>query len=448
MNIKIFKNRTEFLFFFVLLIVAAIGSASVYLFKLNGPPIRSDGLGYYVYLPSVFIYNDISLNKFIEAYSADYGDEIQDTWNGATKYEDTGKYLNKYPVGVAVMASPFFIIAHITTVFVNNFVYFPPDGFSSNLYQAMQSISGTIYALVGLFILKRILDRYFKPTIVYCSLIILTFGTNLFHYFTYDAGFSHAYSFFLISLFLFLTIRWHNNPSKLNSILIGLTTGLITIVRPTNLLIVLFFLLWEFEFSSIQAKLKEKWNLFIKNYKNILLIIISGLIVVSIQLIYWYVITGRFIVYSYGEEGFNLTKPEILNVLFSTRKGLFFWAPVLLLIIPGFYLMYKKLKKFFIASIVFLFIYLWVASSWWHWPYGGSFGMRALIDVFPILIFPLALSFERILNIKSKFWRHFAYAVIFLLCAFTTYMMIQYWRGLIPPDGTDWNVFINALEFI
>ncbi len=443
---SIFKARSEAFFFLFLLIISLFATTSVYLFRFNGPPIRSDGLGYYVYLPATFIYNDISLNKFIDAYSKHYQDPVSNTWNGSTKYQDTNNYLNKYPVGVAVMSAPFFIIAHTITLILNNFINLPPDGFSSYLYHAAQSFSGTFYALLGLFVLKRILDKYFKLKTVYLTLIAITLGTNLFHYFTYDASFSHAYSFFLIALFLLLTIKWYKYPNVANSILIGITSGLITIVRPTNIILVILFLLWGISINKFKIDIKNRISLYIKNYKKIVLILISGLVVVFIQLLYWYLITGKFLVYSYGEEGFNFANPQITNVLFSIRKGLFFWSPILLLILPGLILLYKNLKKEFLSVIVVLIMNLWIVASWWHWPYGGSFGMRALVDILPIMAIPLGLSINRILNLKNKKLKFGLLTLIIISILFTIFFMIQYWRGYVPIDGSNLETILNVVQ--
>lgn len=442
---KIFKSRGEFLFFFVLTIVSLVASASVYALHFNGPPIRSDGLGYYVYLPTVFVYNDLSMNEFIDAYSKHYNDPPTDYWNGVYKYEDTGNYLNKYPVGVAVMSAPFFLLAHLGTLALSSVSGVPPNGFTDPLYHAAQSFSGLFYAIVGLILLKRILDKYFRAKVVYASLLAITFGTNLFHYFTYDAVFSHAYSFFLFTIFIYLTLKWYRNPNKLTSILIGLTTGLITIVRPTNLIVVLFFVFYGISFKYLRKELLQRVKLFLTNYKQLVLITLASLLVTGIQVLYWYIITGKLFVYSYTEEYFDFSKPEIFNVLFSIRKGLFFWSPILLLAIPGFYFISKKIKGYSLTVILFLLINVYIVSSWWSWWYGGGFGMRALIETFPFLALPIAVTIERISTIRNINLKRLLFTLIIVSCLFTIYLMIQYWRGYLPIDGTDWSVFLNAI---
>lgn len=55
---------------------------------------------------------------------------------------------------------------------------------------------------VGLLALAAILRRTFSPGVVAATLVVVTFGTNLFHYGTYDTTFSHIYSFCMVVLFL------------------------------------------------------------------------------------------------------------------------------------------------------------------------------------------------------------------------------------------------------
>jgi len=385
------------------------------------------------------------MNEFIDAYSKHYNDPPTDYWNGVYKYENTGNYLDKYPIGVAVMSLPFFLLAHIGTLAISQFSGVPPDGFTDPLYHAAQTFSGLFYGLLGLLILKRILDKYFKPKVVYLTLIAVMFGTNLFHYFTYDAVFSHVYSFFLFTLFLYLTIKWYSNPNKLNSLLIGATTGLIAIVRPTNLVVVLFFLLFGLSINGLGTQIRQRAALYLRKYKKILLISFAAIAVVSIQIIYWYIITGRLFVYSYTDEYFDFKNPQILNVLFSIRKGLFFWCPVLLFSIPGFYLIRNKIKGFSLPTIIFFFINAYIVSSWWSWWYGGGFGMRALIEIFPFLALPMAATFERIFVLRNRYAKGVLILFALVLIIFTTLMMIQYWRGLIPIDNSGISTIINAL---
>lgn len=95
-------------------------------------------------------------------------------------------------------------------------------------------------------------------------------------------------------------------------------------------------------------------------------------------------------VWSYEGEGFNFLDPEFSNVLFSYRKGLFIYCPVLLLAVAGVFVGVFKNKGRFGWLIAFLFISTWIISSWWMWYYGGSYGHRAFIEYYPFFAIGLA----------------------------------------------------------
>lgn len=74
---------------------------------LNAPKVYSDGFGYYAYLPAL-VRGDFTFG-FIEA----------EDWEHSLKLiEAEGGLVNKYPVGVAIMESPFFFAAHLISLFL------------------------------------------------------------------------------------------------------------------------------------------------------------------------------------------------------------------------------------------------------------------------------------------------------------------------------------------
>lgn len=57
------------------------------------------------------------------------------------------------------------------------------------------------------------------------SLIVTLFGTNLFHYATFDASYSHVYSFFLFATFLYLSAEWHRALRRVLPCSLGWSRG-------------------------------------------------------------------------------------------------------------------------------------------------------------------------------------------------------------------------------
>ena len=424
--------RKESIFVLAVFFVGIIGIFTVYSCHLNGPPIRSDGVGYYLYLPAVFIYHDIGLQRI----ATERFDGLMPVGSGASPYKNSQKYLIKYPIGEALLMMPFFFLACLASFVANVKI----DGFSF-LFQYAAAVSGLFYATAGLAILWRVLQRRFRQNTILLVLFGLLFGTNLFHYATYDSVFSHAYSFFLFCAFLCLIdelIRSGYSPGRL--ITAGAAAGLIIVTRPTNALWLLVGALYGV--SSI-PKLLKRFRFWMSHAKECLFFLAPFLGIIFLQLLYWKIITGTFIIYPYQNEQFDFLKPEIVNVLFSVRKGLFFWSPILFIALPGLFYVRKRYPELFIPALLFLPLNAYVISSWGCWWYGGAFGHRAFVESVPIFAVCLCSFYEGI----GFVWGRRAFVFVTLVCAaFSTWLMAKYWTGAIPFDGVTLSQFIKAIS--
>ena len=164
-----------------------------------------DGFGYYMYLPSAFIYDDFKKLEWLDEMDEQYG------LTGGSLYQshiqENGNYVNKYLGGVAIIQAPLFAIGHVIALNSD----YPPDGFSPP-YQMALAYGVLLYCLLALFLLRKILLRYFSDLSVGLSLILMFLATNLVQYIPIEAGLSHAYIFPLYVLLLYVTIKWHEQP--------------------------------------------------------------------------------------------------------------------------------------------------------------------------------------------------------------------------------------------
>ena len=190
-------------FILITAVLGVLSDAWIRIGLLEDPPIRSDGYSYYVYLPSWLIFHDTTL----DLVARDCCGGTFDPATGIVRWPSTGRFLNVHPIGVAVQMLPFFVVADALTRWSN----LPRDGFSM-YYQQAAALAGLAYLLAGLAILRGCLLRHFSPGIVLATLVVITFGTNLFHYGTFDATFSHTFSFCLIAALVSLTERWWEAP--------------------------------------------------------------------------------------------------------------------------------------------------------------------------------------------------------------------------------------------
>jgi len=371
----------------VLLLLFTI-TASLYL-NFSNPNwkyniISSDGRGYYAYLPALLIYNDATYAKSMKAERDSYEHGIGQLYLNELEGD---RFYNKCYPGVAVLQAPFFI----GTCGVLKLMGKPVTGYSTTFLLSVW-FGSLFYSLLGLFFLYRTLIR-FGGTIVHSTLVTATifFSTHLFFQALSAPSFSHNYSFFLFALLFFLTQRIIVKTTIKNAILIGLTLGLIFLVRPTNILVVLFL---PFFFKSREELGQFILRLF--NLKNgiLLSITLSITIIASILLILYQWQTGLWLVWSYSGEGFYFFNPRIYETLFSYRIGIFVHIPTLILGIIGLKKMALLVPYKTITWIGYFMILIYITSSWWCWDYASTFGHRALSEHMILFSFPLLFLLE------------------------------------------------------
>lgn len=397
----------------ILAILALAAVAYIYGLQLNTPPIRSDGAGYQAYLPALFIDHDLTFKTYV-------GRAVGGKLPGIRLYAATGNYLDKYPIGTALLQGPFFLVADGMTILFG----WNRSGVSLP-YQVANVVSGIFYFLLGVRLIYRTLRDHFEKEIALLTIWLVTFGTNVFHYATYDASFSHVYSFALIALFVRLSLRYNAKPAADIAALAGATLGLIIITRVNNGVVALVALgAW------IGAAIAGLWRAAI--WRDAAIFALCAAVAVSPQLLYWHVATGHFLIYSYGDEWFDFTKPHVVDFLFSIQKGLFFWSPALLICLIGFFAMPRTLRVFGAWAAVCMAVHVYVCSSWYDWLFGSGYGSRPFVDMMGILALPMAAGLSLIVAHSSIV---VARSIAGLLIALNLVLMNGYWIKVVPFDG-------------
>jgi hypothetical protein len=146
--------------------------------------------------------------------------------------------------------------------------------------------------------------------------------------------------------------------------------------------------------------------------------------------------TGDWIVSSYGSLGFTFDSPHLAGVLVSPRKGLFFYAPLLLLAVPGLLTLPGRLREWRVPIALLLVLNTYLIASWWDWQFGGSYGHRGFVDVYPAFALGLAATFSRVSG--RPVLRTAVTCAVMLLCALSLFQMLQYWHGVLPMSDVTW----------
>jgi hypothetical protein len=418
------KNKYVYLATILFLIVALKIDFDQHRWQQNRV-FQYDTFGNHNYLPSFFLYNDISQYKFMDTIYNRYkpaGEGIK--MYGLFKIEKTGKYCNKYPMGVSVFQMPLFLVAHLHNLITKQDA---SDGYSSP-YQHSVVLSTLLFTVWGFILLTNFLLVYFNKKEVFITILLLSFATNLFHYATSESGFSHPYLFFIFCAVLYLTEKWYKVPNYKYSILIGICIGLSAITRPIDALVFLVPLFWDWKRISNLEFLKS-------NKYYILIAILFTFLTALPQMIYWKYITDSWIFFSYPGEQFEFGRFRVIQGLFSYRKGWFIYTPIAFL---GFIALFKIPKDsvyyFYKKPILIFFIpMIYIVFSWHSWFYGWSFGCRSLIETLPLLAFPIAFLVKSIFNLKL-FYRVASILGLSFLIYLNLFQTWQYTVGILPGN--------------
>jgi len=367
-----------------------------------------DALGYYMYLPSAFIYNDATQLKWFPDIDKKY--QVSGGWvYQANIYKKTNKYVFKYLGGEAIIEMPFFLIGHV----IAKTFHYDADGFSPP-YQYAIAFGILFYCLLSVILLRKILLRFFDDITTAVTLLLVMLATNIIQYVAIDSAQSHGIIFPLYALILYVTIKWHEKPRLFWACAIGYIIGLAAICRPTEAVILFIPLLWG---TQTKESAKEKWSLVKQNKKHIWYAMFFVFLGVLPQLIYWQIATGFFI-YDVGSK-WSFLNP-FFSVLFGFESGWFIYTPVTIFFIWGMFYMspkepFGKPYPFKKAVIWFCILNIYIIISWFDGNPDSTYSCRRLSQSYPVFALPLAAFIERINLIKMPSWHRIGKITFYIL---------------------------------
>ncbi len=442
---KVPINRSVFLAWLVA--VAAIASG----FYCHAPWNRhivfgGDCWGYYAYLPATFIHHDLDNLEETFAASARNGCAAPNlAATGLVHEVIPGKVVLKYSSGIAYMYAPFFGLAHAMARWWG----FAPDGWSLP-YLLLANISCLVYVFAGLWLLGKLLQRLFSPAIAALAILTLALATNLFFFTVSSPAMAHGYLFFWFCGLVYATHHFYEKKQWKHALVIGLSCGMITLSRPSEIFCVLIPLLYGISGSRgiseriefLRQHARKVWSA-------------AGLFLLPLlpQMIYWKWTSGKFLFYSYGNESFDFLHPHILGGLLDFKNGWFIYTPVMWLAVIGLIFLWKD-KNWRLPVYAFLPPFIYVTYSWWCWNYINGFGSRPMIDVYPLLAIPFCYTMQWLLKQRAG-----KIALALLLLFFTGLNLFQTWQfkqGILWTEvaskayylstfgktGLDWNAMV------
>jgi hypothetical protein len=378
----------------------------------------TDPVGYYSWLRSAVIDGDLDTTDEYVHYEQDKLDII---FPGPIGYNR-----NPYAVGSAILWSPFYLAAHLTSAVLG----LPTDGYAPP-YVFAAGISSAIYALIGLWLIYRIAADLFGSRVAAWATVGVWWSTPLLFYMYSHPIMSHANDAFANALFVY--VWWHTRPARSDRgrLLLGAALGLAALVRTQNALLVALPLAETIvDWRAARRIHPRSW------LRSVALFVFAALIVFSPQLIAWQQTYGTVFPgnpYAVYGDTLDFASPHFFDVLLSSARGLFVWSPIVALAIAGLLLQLWRVER----TLGFALALGWLAQvylvgSWSAWSAAASFGQRFMINGTPVYILGLAAWLARLQQRIE--WKPIGAAVV-LFIAWNLLLMAQYIVELIPRAG-------------
>jgi hypothetical protein len=417
----------------LLLLAVLLGAVTIYQPYISGPAIRSDGVGYHAWTRALF---DTKLSFCDWKYSPECF---------VTYADPTSTFCqNKYPFGVALLRLPVMAFVIDSTR--------PVTEITEAEHRACLIIAAVCLWLTAALLTYACALLRLRPGRSSIAIALTLFGTGLFHYGTYDAGFSHVYSALFVCVLLTLAIRARTRGVAMPAWGVFAAAFFLMSIRSTNIIVLSILTaawLWT-EIPQLPRRLRERAVL--RDIFRRLWPLAAGIgLAMALQIAESSYIHRTFTISSYGAETcsnsspdantFIFSRPMQAEVLLSWERGLFTYYPVFALaLVAGFAVRSTRRWTALLAALVVAYDVLY--GFWNFWQLGGGMGHRGFIEITPVLAIVLAVTAHALPARMAS-----ALLIAGTTCAMVTVqVMIGYWIGTFPAGGASAAVYKQHLR--
>lgn len=389
---------------------------------------RIDPVGYYSWARSVLIDGDLNVkNEFV------HFDMDKDTPTTPTGYKHS-----QWAAGSGFMWLPAMAVADLG-VGSSTGAPVARDGYSWP-YVLAAALSSTLAGLGAVLLTYALARRLFGRFAALLASIVVWLATPMVYYQYYEPLFSHANDVFLNALFVVLWwqarrrgYRWHWMFT------LGLVGGAAVWLRTQNVILLAVVGL-EAAYDLVASIRRRAWRSQLRPLAARVGALLAGFLALFIpQLLFWHTVYGAWVVNTYQATGggtFDWRGQHVLEVLLSTDRGLFVWAPITLVCLAGVAFLFRADRRLACLLSAVALLQLYVIGSWSHWEGGAAFGPRFWIAQVPFFTLSLAALVAYLTRRFAGFPLRFALVALGgLFIAWNAFLMLQYVTGIVPATG-------------
>jgi hypothetical protein len=347
----------------------------------------ADAAYYYAYLPSLMLDRDLD---FTNQY------EVTGNWY-FLKRTPTGKPGNVFGIGPALFELPAFAIGHGLAIVTGS----RRDGFSG-WEEALVLWMSVLFGVGALVMAGRLAQRRVGPRwSAWVGPLVVALAGPVAYYATRQPGYAHPAATFFAA---WLVERWDASydgdaPRSLRMwLVLGAVFGAAVLARPQSIL--WGVLLAAACVDDLRRRGTTKLPVLLARWTAAAAL---AFVVFLPQLLAWKILYGAYYIVPQGDGFMRWDSIAWLDTLFSSRNGLFPWAPLLLPCLCGLALV--RPRRLVIALVAGVFLQALVNGAAWDWWAGGSFGGRRFDSAYIAFALGGAALLDRAIAIVRAGWR-------------------------------------------
>jgi hypothetical protein len=341
-----------------------------------GARLQSDGFYYFAYLRSIIFDRDVE-------FSNDYRLLGLDDKPHLFVPTPTGYAQSAWTIGPAIVWSPFFAAAHPIAARLQASGADVNTTGTSYPYRQAVCIAGLVYALLGCWFMYGLVSSFFDVRLATGAVVFTITGSFMLWYMVKEPSMTHAPAMAGVAGFTWLWVRTRGTRSLAGWALLGGIAGFITLIRWQN---ALFAILPAWEAAALliaSARAGDR-----RSVQNTLtagvLFTACAIVAFMPQMLAWRSIYGSYLAVSPVGPQIRLSDPQLVDILFSSRNGLFPWSPVLYLGAVGLGLFAWIRPAVGLPMIAAVAAMTWFNASIQDWWGSDGFGGRRFDGTIPL----------------------------------------------------------------
>lgn len=331
-------------------------------------------------------------------HNLDWSSETQPP-NGIPFRTSKGLQPSPWPVGPALMWSPFFLATHVYVLLTD-----PSSANGWTLpYLAATAASSMVYGLIGVLVVYHLCCHFGPRGLAVVTALLVLFATPLFFYVFRQPMMAHSTSLLASACLMLVCVLLDNDvlPWRYAGVSMGVFTGLSMLLRWTSVLLAIIplgLLAWAFWDALRQC-----------HWHRLRQVVTQGLVfggtagmMVLPQLALWHALHGQWLVFP--SQGFSeqTIGTNAANVFVHTNRGLVWWAPFIVVGMLG--LVRLRRRRLQISMMVYLAALVGVLGLWHDWYGGGGYGPRYFIEALPVVAIGFAVLFGKLWQRAAGRW--------------------------------------------